>query len=450
MSLAEMITAAEASQLRVAILSDSDKQRANLKTLIEDSGMKVVEDCLLNIDAIRTLNTDNTDVLIVDLDDDIEHDAEFFDELLDASVPMLFNDAASSRMRVAQKHGDWARNLARKLVDMVSDSVEKVVEHAAKQALEVKEVAAGLTEVAAIPETSPRPAVEVKAKVEAAPEPVVETDKLSEEQTASAPVSTPAFESAEAESPTVQQQEIAEQDIAADYLAEAVHLESIEKQALQCAKEDAVEQESSAPKISSKSGIAARNVWVLGASIGGPQSVKRFLAAIQTRVPVAFVLAQHIGSNFVSLLAKQLDQVTALKVLPGSEGHLLKHGEVIIAPTNERVTIDKQGYVRLKPMEIKSIYTPSIDTVMTDIAIRYGARASTLVFSGMGNDGVRGAQLIASRGGKVWAQDSGSCVVSSMPDSTRRAGVVNYNGTPEELAEHLITYFEPNTGNDPG
>jgi chemosensory pili system protein ChpB (putative protein-glutamate methylesterase) len=82
---------------------------------------------------------------------------------------------------------------------------------------------------------------------------------------------------------------------------------------------------------------------------------------------------------------------------------------------------------------------------MTDISVRYGSRTSTIVFSGMGNDGVRGAQLIASRGGKVWAQDSDSCVVSSMPESTRRAGIVGFSGEPEQLSEQITTYFETHT-----
>jgi len=82
---------------------------------------------------------------------------------------------------------------------------------------------------------------------------------------------------------------------------------------------------------------------------------------------------------------------------------------------------------------------------MTDISIRYGSRTSTIVFSGMGNDGLRGAQLIASRGGKVWAQEPESCVVSSMPDSTRRAGIVSFSGEPELLSERITTYFDTHT-----
>jgi chemotaxis response regulator CheB len=406
MSHAEMMLAAETSQLRVALLSDSNNQRANLKALLEESGMQVVDNHLLSAETIRRLSADDADVLLVDLDDDVDHDLAFFDELHDSPLPTLFNDANSTRMRAAQIGGDWARNLARKLNDMVGESVEMVVEAAVKQVSAKSKQSADTVTVLKVKEVVPDKGVYQKQE----------------------------------------QVEVAEQKAGTpEYLAEAEHLDSLEKQLLARVSEEANVSNKVAAKLVTTAGIAARNVWVIGASIGGPQMVKRFLAGIKSDIPVAFVLAQHIGSNFVSLLAKQLDQVTHLKVMAATEGHLLRHNEVVVAPTTERVTIDAEGYIRLKPMEFKSIYTPSIDTVMTDISIRYGSRTSTIVFSGMGNDGLRGAQLIASRGGKVWAQEPESCVVSSMPDSTRRAGIVSYSGEPELLSEHITTYFDTHT-----
>lgn len=392
MGLAKMSEATETTRLRVALLSDSDTQRVNLKALLEKIGIQVVENHALSAETIRRLGADDADVLLVDLDDNVEHDLNFFDELHESPLPTLFNDANSTRMCAAQISGDWGRNLARKLNDMVGESVENVVK-------------------AAVQQVSQRQGTNANAVVKAPVKPTV----------------------------------IHEVSATPEYLAEAEHLDSLEKQSLARASEELAAAKKTAPKLATTAGIAARNVWVIGASIGGPQMVKRFLAGITSDMPVAFVLAQHIGSNFVSLLAKQLDQVTHFKVMPATEGHLLRHNEVVVAPTTKRVTIDAEGYIRLKPMDFKSIYTPSIDTVMTDISVRYGPRTSTIVFSGMGNDGVRGAQLIASRGGKVWAQEPDSCIVSSMPDSARRAGIVSFSAEPELLSEHLTTYFETNT-----
>jgi len=392
MSSAEMASVVETSlSLRVAILSDSDQQRANLKLLIEKGGMRVVEEQRLCAASIKALDVNDTDVLLVDMDDDGEHELDFLDELLDSPIPILFNDASSTRMKTAQIDSDWGRNLTKKLASVAGQSLSSDA-NADEEAIAIEPI------VRSIDETI----------IEH--EPVIET-------------------------PTA-------------YMVEAEYLEEIEQEALYRA-EDEIKDEAAATGTAEQpvitAGIAARNVWVIGASIGGPQAVKRFLAEIQTRLPVAFILAQHIGSNFVSLLAKQLDKVSGMNVLAASEGHLLMHNEVVIAPTSERITLDKYGHIRLKPLEVKSIYTPSIDTVMTDISMRYGTRTSAIMFSGMGNDGVRGSQLIAARGGQIWAQESASCVISSMPDSTRRAGIVGFNGTPEELAKQLTDYFETHT-----
>jgi chemosensory pili system protein ChpB (putative protein-glutamate methylesterase) len=186
---------------------------------------------------------------------------------------------------------------------------------------------------------------------------------------------------------------------------------------------------------------AELNVWVLGASLGGPQAVRQFLAAIQEGLPVVFILAQHIGANHVSLLAEQLNRVTAFEVLPGKTGHQLKHGEVILTPADKQLSITDDGFLALTQAPPATIYSPSIDNVMVEVARCYGDKAGTIVFSGMGDDGARGCEAIAEKGGIVWAQDIASCVVSSMPDQARKTGKVSYSANPEQLAKHLYDYY---------
>jgi chemosensory pili system protein ChpB (putative protein-glutamate methylesterase) len=202
------------------------------------------------------------------------------------------------------------------------------------------------------------------------------------------------------------------------------------------------------PNTVAKQSVAAKakvskelNVWVLGASLGGPQAVRQFLAAIQPDLPVVFILAQHIGANHVSLLAEQLNRVTAFEVLPGRTGHQLKHGEVILTPADKQLSITGDGFLALTQAPPATIYSPSIDNVMTEVARCYGEKAGTIVFSGMGDDGARGCESIAEKGGIVWAQDIASCVVSSMPDQARKTGKVSYSANPEQLAKHLYEFY---------
>lgn len=186
---------------------------------------------------------------------------------------------------------------------------------------------------------------------------------------------------------------------------------------------------------------AAENIWVLGASLGGPQAVRQFLGAVEAELPVAFILAQHIGANHISLLAEQLDRVTKFKVLPGNSGHLLRHHEVVLVPADKLLSVTEDGYIALAPAPPKMIYSPSIDNVMTAVAERYGQKAGTIVFSGMGDDGAKGVVDIAKHGGVVWAQDVESCVISSMPDQARKTDCVTFSANPQALARHLYEYY---------
>lgn len=185
-----------------------------------------------------------------------------------------------------------------------------------------------------------------------------------------------------------------------------------------------------------------REVWVLGASIGGPQAVKAFLALLPADLPVAFVLAQHIGSGFVNLLAEQLGRATPIKVSSEFESQRLAAGQLVVAPVESRLTFDEEGRIQFTPLVQPSVYSPSIDDVMMQVAQRFGADTRAIIFSGMGNDGVRGAEYVASRGGLVWAQEPDSCVISSMADCARETGVVEYSGTPESLAHRLVARIE--------
>ena len=177
-----------------------------------------------------------------------------------------------------------------------------------------------------------------------------------------------------------------------------------------------------------------RKVYVLGASIGGPEAVRDFLADLPRDYPALFLLAQHMGAEFVDLMAQQLAKATPLTVRTPTHGERVSHGDVVIVPTTHRLQVDVDGVVLLERVNSDGAYTPSIDRVLRDAADRYGAAASAIIFSGMTTDAVDGAKYLASKGGAVYAQHPDTCVVSSMIDGVVEAGIVKVLGAPKELA----------------
>jgi two-component system chemotaxis response regulator CheB/chemosensory pili system protein ChpB (putative protein-glutamate methylesterase) len=181
-----------------------------------------------------------------------------------------------------------------------------------------------------------------------------------------------------------------------------------------------------------------RRVFVLGASIGGPEAVREFLAALPARFPALFVLAQHMGAEFLELMAAQLAKATPLTVRSPTHGERIAHGDVVVVPTTHRLLFDAEGVVQLAHLPEASPYTPSIDLIVRDVADRFGAAATLIIFSGMAHDAIEGAKHLAAKGGQVWAQDPDTCVISSMVDGARDAGVVAFMGSPAELAKQTI------------
>jgi chemotaxis response regulator CheB len=202
--------------------------------------------------------------------------------------------------------------------------------------------------------------------------------------------------------------------------------------------EAAIGPEASAAAPVAKAEGPVQRVWVLGASIGGPEAVREFLGALPKDVPAVFLLAQHMGADFLDLMTQQLARATPLTVRTVTNGDRVAYGEVVIVPLAERLLVDASGEVRLATLDEMSPYSPSIDQVMRDVADRFGADAGAIIFSGMAHDAIDGAVYMAGRGGRIWAQDPATCVISSMVDGARDAGVVSVVAAPAELARRFM------------
>src|SRR5205814_887348 len=75
---------------------------------------------------------------------------------------------------------------------------------------------------------------------------------------------------------------------------------------------------------------------------------------------------------------------------------------------------------------------PAVDVLFRSVAAAEGPAALGIVLTGMGQDGLRGAQAICESGGHVMAQDEATSVVWGMPGFIARAG----------LAEQLVPLRE--------
>ncbi len=188
-------------------------------------------------------------------------------------------------------------------------------------------------------------------------------------------------------------------------------------------------------------GERAREVWLLAASLGGPEAVKAFLDALPVGLPVGFIYAQHIEASFESALSQAVGRHSQWAVNLARADDSIRCGEVVVAPITQEMGFSEDGAMLLNGRSWPEPYSPSIDQLMLNMAQHFGNRCGVIAFSGMGSDGSAAAAYVLRQRGKVWTQRADSCVCSGMPDSLREGGYSSVIGNPRELAQALINHF---------
>jgi len=186
-------------------------------------------------------------------------------------------------------------------------------------------------------------------------------------------------------------------------------------------------------------------LWVLCASLGGPQAVKQFLDVLPAEIPATFLYAQHIDAGCVGALQHSIGRHTQLKLVYAEHGRQMENGYVYVVPVNHEIRFTDNHGILWQNNAWSGPYGPSLDHLLKNVATQFGAGAHAIVFSGMGSDGAIGAEDIVTAGGTVWVQSSDSCVQSSMPDSVQQVGAAGWQGTPVELAEKLLSWLAERT-----
>lgn len=185
--------------------------------------------------------------------------------------------------------------------------------------------------------------------------------------------------------------------------------------------------------------IAPLRIAVVGASTGGPVAIRQLLAQLPSDLGIGVVVVQHIPATFTGALAAQLQRFTKLEVREAVEGQLPAAGSVLIAPGGTHLLFGSDHRIQLRDGPKVEGHRPSIDVAMQSAAQSFGANASGVILTGMGNDGVSGLLAIRTRGGATFAQDRESCVVYGMPRCAIEAGLVDHVAPPWRLAQLLAT-----------
>jgi len=170
------------------------------------------------------------------------------------------------------------------------------------------------------------------------------------------------------------------------------------------------------------------DIIAIGASTGGPNALAALLPALPAGLQVPVVIVQHMPPLFTRLLAERLGRGGPLPVREATDGALLQPGHVFIAPGDRHLVVEgprSAPFVSLNVEPPENSCRPAVDVLFRSVAQVYGPSALAVVLTGMGQDGLRGAEQIRNMGGQVLVQDQASSVVWGMPGFVAQAGLAD-------------------------
>lgn len=179
------------------------------------------------------------------------------------------------------------------------------------------------------------------------------------------------------------------------------------------------------------------NVWILAASIGGPEAISEFLNEFTGKEKTFFIIIQHMDKEFLPMMAKQFNQSCKLSVTIPLSGMQIGSTNCIVFPTNENVRFTQDGTIELEELTKIYPYTPCIDECTRQL-VKNIIGVNIAIFSGMSTDGIEAASSIKNAGNKVITQTKSSCVLSTIITGIKDNIKVDFEGTPKQMAQYII------------
>ncbi|MHA1149671.1 MAG: chemotaxis-specific protein-glutamate methyltransferase CheB [Promethearchaeota archaeon] len=159
-------------------------------------------------------------------------------------------------------------------------------------------------------------------------------------------------------------------------------------------------------------------IIVIGASIGGPRTIKLIISQLPTEFNCPILIVQHISGSFIETYAKNLKEICNFHVKVAEDGAIIQPKTIYFAPGDFHMQIDAE---QVKPLikifkgEPINGCMPSIDVLFKSAAERYKSHVLAILLTGMGNDGIDGLKVIRHNNGIIISESEETCILYGMP-----------------------------------
>lgn len=153
----------------------------------------------------------------------------------------------------------------------------------------------------------------------------------------------------------------------------------------------------------------------IGASAGGPAAVAKVLSGLPADFPAAVVVVQHVDEQFAAGMAEWLGRHSKLPVRVARAGEAPAAGTVLLAGTNDHLTLLAEGRLGYTANPREYVYRPSVDVFFQSVTRYWAGVAAGVLLTGMGRDGAVGLKSLRNQGHYTIAQNQATSAVYGMP-----------------------------------
>jgi two-component system chemotaxis response regulator CheB len=183
------------------------------------------------------------------------------------------------------------------------------------------------------------------------------------------------------------------------------------------------------------------DIVAIGVSTGGPNALAILMPVFPRDFPVPIVIVQHMPPVFTRILAERLASKSQVRVDEGFMGACLEPGCAWIAPGDFHMVVTGNNHrviLQTHKGPPENSCRPAVDVLFRSVADVYKSHVLAVEMTGMGQDGLRGCELIREFGGQILAQDRASSVVWGMPGFVANAGLADKILPLDQLGMEII------------
>lgn len=176
---------------------------------------------------------------------------------------------------------------------------------------------------------------------------------------------------------------------------------------------------------------------VIGASTGGPQTLKRILSHVSINIP-PIVIVQHIPNKFQEKFFQDLADNCGLGYKSVDQEMELDRGCIYSSQPGFHVCVKQKGHKILAyPVEGNdgSGHTPSVNQLFKSASLLLD-KCVAILLTGMGSDGAQALKDMKNNGHYTIAQDESS-IVYGMPKAAVEYGAACFSASDSEIQQLL-------------